>query len=101
MAPKRTADATAEGAQMPVSPRSNSSFHADDATAKFDSPSNKQIADLIAAEENAIVDDESADLDMDDEEAVDDEDSGRPYKRICRGRESALSLAMSDLTKKR
>lgn len=85
---------------MPVSPRSNSSIHGDDAIVKVDSPSEKQIAELMAADESAIMDDESVDLDMADEED-DDEESKRPYKRVCRGRESALSLAMSDLTKKR
>ncbi|THZ89870.1 hypothetical protein D6C82_10579, partial [Aureobasidium pullulans] len=101
MATKRSADATTAGAQMPVSPRSNSSVHGDDAALKIDSPSEKQIAELVASGENALMD-SADDLDMDDEEAIedDDEDSGRPYKRICRGRESALSLAMTDQIKK-
>lgn len=87
---------------MPVSPRSNSSVHGDDAALKIDSPSEKQIAELVASGENALMN-SADDLDMDDEEAIedDDEDSGRPYKRICRGRESALSLAMTDQIKKR
>ncbi|KAH0269121.1 hypothetical protein KCU71_g19223, partial [Aureobasidium melanogenum] len=99
MAPKRSADGTNEGgAQMPVSPRSNNS--GDEAILKVDSPSEKQIAELVALEENALMD-SADDLEMGDEEAVDDEDLGRPYKRICRGRESALSLAMTDQIKKR
>ncbi|KAG9756667.1 hypothetical protein KCU73_g4803, partial [Aureobasidium melanogenum] len=98
MAPKRSADGTNEGgAQMPVSPRSNNS--GDEAILKVDSPSEKQIAELVALEENALMD-SADDLEMGDEEAVDDEDLGRPYKRICRGRESALSLAMTDQIKK-
>ncbi|KAH0336937.1 hypothetical protein KCU81_g8372, partial [Aureobasidium melanogenum] len=97
MAPKRSADETNEGAQMPVSPRSNNS--GDEAILKVDSPSEKQIAELVALEENALMD-SADDLEMDEEEAVDDEDLGRPYKRICRGRESALSLAMTDQIKK-
>ncbi|KAH0390157.1 hypothetical protein KCU89_g15898, partial [Aureobasidium melanogenum] len=80
-----------------VSPRSNNS--GDEAILKVDSPSEKQIAELVALEENALMD-SADDLEMGDEEAVDDEDPGRPYKRICRGRESALSLAMTDQIKK-
>jgi hypothetical protein len=99
MALKRSADETNEVAHMPVSPRSNSSSHGDDAVLKVDSPSEKQIAELVASE-SALMD-SADDLDMDDEEALGDEDLGRPYKRICRGRESALSLAMTDQIKKR
>jgi hypothetical protein len=99
MALKRSLDDTVEVAQMPVSPRSNSSSSGDDTVLKVDSPSEKQIAELVASE-NALMDFVD-DLDMDDEEAVEDEDLGRPYKRICRGRESALSLAMTDQIKKR
>jgi hypothetical protein len=99
MALKRSLDDTVEVAQMPVSPRSNSSSPGDDTVLKVDSPSEKQIAELVASE-NALMD-SADDLDMDDEEAVEDEDLGRPYKRICRGRESALSLAMTDQIKKR
>ncbi|KAI4751637.1 hypothetical protein E4T52_16029 [Aureobasidium sp. EXF-3400] len=99
MAPKRSADETNEAAQMQlVSPRSNSSVHGDDTILKVDSPSEKQIAELVASE-SALMD-SADDLDMDDDEAAEDEDLGRPYKRICRGRESALSLAMSDQIKK-
>jgi hypothetical protein len=92
MAPKRSADESNEVAHMPVSPRSNSSSPGDGAVLKVDSPSEKQIAELM---------DSADDLDMDDEEALGDEDLGRPYKRICRGRESALSLAMTDQITKR
>jgi hypothetical protein len=100
MALKRSLDETNEVAQMPVSPQSNSSSSPGDNTVlKVDSPSEKQIAELIASE-NAIMD-SADDLEMDDEEAVEDEDLGRPYKRICRGRESALSLAMTDQIKQR
>ncbi|KAI5274805.1 hypothetical protein E4T47_02270 [Aureobasidium subglaciale] len=99
MAPKRSVDETFVPPQMP-SPRSNSSIEKDDASLKVDSPSEKQISELVASEENALLD-SADDLDMDDEEAVeDDEDTGRPYKRICRERESALSLAMTDQIKK-
>lgn len=86
---------------MPVSPRSNSP-HSDTAAIKVDSPSEKQINALVAADENAIMDDDEADFDMADEDAIEDDgDEQRPYKRVCRGRESALSMAMNDLSKKR
>ncbi|KAI5203581.1 hypothetical protein E4T39_04107 [Aureobasidium subglaciale] len=99
MAPKRSVDETFVPPQMP-SPRSNPSLEKDDAALKIDSPSEKRISELVASEEYALLD-SADDLDMDDEEAVeDDEDTERPYKRICRGRESALSLAMTDQIKK-
>jgi hypothetical protein len=100
MAPKYSPNlTTGEDARMPVSPRSNSSLLSDHVVLKVDSPSEKQMAELVATEQG----DPADDLEMDDEEDVEDhdEDSGRPYKRLCRGRESALTLAMTDANKKR
>lgn len=58
---------------------------------KVDSPSNDMDSKALVFDEEAIGSDDD-DRDDDDEP---------PYKRICRGKESALSLAMRDVSKSR